>query len=594
MNKGLTLVEVLVGVALFLVIAVSVYNGYSSIYNVVSAARVKVTAANLINEQFEIMRNLEYADVGIVNSVPAGVLAHEQTLVRDGITFGVTTTIRNVDDPFDGTIGGSPNDTSPADYKLAEVEVTCETCKNFLGMVVTSRIAPKNLETASTNGALFVRVLDANGQPISDADVHIENNTVNPAVVIDDVTNTQGMLQIVDVVPGINAYEITVTKDGYTTDQTYLPGDASNPNPLKPHATIAVQQVTQITFVIDLASTIKISTITPACTPVGSVDFLLEGSRLIGASPDVVKYSTSHVTNGSGKKTISDIEWDAYNITLTDSAYEFAGLNPQNPFNIIAGSTQDVDLIVVPKNQKSLLVSVKDAATQLPISDAMVELEFSGTTETQSTGQGFAMQTDWSGGSGQDSIGDPSRFYASDGDMETLLPVGELRLRSVFGEYVANGELESSTFDTGTTSNFNSILWQPTDQPPDTGADNVRFQIATNASSSDPWTFFGPDGTAGTYYTVLNQNINAIHSGDRYLRYKVLFNTASTTLTPNIAQVSFTYTSECIPPGQALFSNLNTGTHTLTVTKAGYETVQVTVPVVLDWQQTEITLFPEP
>lgn len=87
MNKGLTLVEVLVGVALFLLVSVSVYGGFTSIYGVVGASHVKITAANLINEQFEIIRNLEYVDVGIVNSVPSGVLPHEQTLVRDGISF---------------------------------------------------------------------------------------------------------------------------------------------------------------------------------------------------------------------------------------------------------------------------------------------------------------------------------------------------------------------------------------------------------------------------------------------------------------------------------------------------------------------------
>ncbi len=594
-KKGLTLVEVVVGVALFLLIAISVYGGYSSIYGVVSVARVKITAANLINEQFEIIRNLEYADVGILNSIPSGLLDHEQTLIRDGISFNVITTVRNVDDPFDGTIGGSPNDLSPADYKLAEVEVTCDTCKNFSAMKVTSRVAPKNLETASTNGALFVQVLDANGEPVEDADVHIENNQPNPALVIDDVSNTLGMLQIVDVPPGVNAYEIVVTKDGYTTDKTYTPGDPANPNPLKPDATVAIQQVTQITFVIDKVSTIKVSSITPSCGPVGSVDFSLEGSKLIGINPDVKKYVANHVTNGSGKKTISDIEWDSYSLELTDSAYEFVGMNPQNPFNIVANSTQDVDLIVAPKNPKSALVSVKDASTQLPLSGAKAKLEYSaGSTEERITGQGFYTQSDWSGGSGQvEFADDETKFFSSDGNIDTNNPAGELRLRNVFGEYVTDGILTSSTFDTGTTSNFNNLVWEPVSQQPETGSDNVRFQVATNNSTSSPWTFLGPDGTAGSYYTTSNANISSVHNGDRYLRYKLLFNTASTTLTPNLAQISFTYTSECIPPGQALFSGLSTGPYTLTISKEGYETVEVIAPVLLDWQSYEITLLPE-
>ena len=70
-------------------------------------------------------------------------------------------------------------------------------------------------------------------------------------IVIDDVTNINGMLQVVDAPPGVNAYEIIVSKDGFTTDQTYTPGAAGNPNPTKPHATVAIQQLTQISFVID-------------------------------------------------------------------------------------------------------------------------------------------------------------------------------------------------------------------------------------------------------------------------------------------------------------------------------------------------------
>ena len=590
-NKGLTLVEVLVSVGIFLLISVSIYRGYVAIYNMVFASHAKITAANLINEQFEIVRNLEYADVGIVNSVPAGLLTHEQTLTRDNITFLVTTTVRNADDPFDGTIGGSPNDLSPADYKLVEVEVTCEVCKNFPGMKVTSRVSPKNLETASTNGALFIQVLDSNGQPVADAEVTVDN--VTSSLEIQDVTNAQGMLQIVDVPPGVNAYSITVEKVGYTQDQTYLPGDAQNPNPLKPHATVSLQQVTQITFVIDEATTFNVSSITPTCSAVGGVDFNLAGSRLIGTGPDVKKYDVDHVTNGSGKKVISDIEWDTYELSLTDTGYQFMGMNPQNPFSVIAGATQDVDIILAPNDPNSLLVSVRDASTQLPVSGAEVTIEYASFEDSLITGQGFSTQTDWSGGSGQLVFEDQDKFDSSDGNIEFSDPPGELKLRNVLDTYFTDGSLESSVFDVGTTSNFHNIIWEPTSQPPDTGTDSVRFQIATNISSTSPWSFVGPDGTSGSYYTLSNSNISSIHNGDQYIRYKVFLSTASTTLTPNISDVSFTYTSDCIPPGQALFSGLGAGTYDITVSKSGYETFTAQTPILTSWQQLNVTLLPE-
>lgn len=592
MNKGLTLVEVVVGVALFLLISISVYGGFTSIYGVVGASHVKITAASLINEQFEIIRNMEYADVGILNSVPAGLLEHEQTLVRDGISFLVTTTVRNTDDPFDGLIGESPNDLSPADYKLVEIEVQCDTCKNFPGMKITSKVAPKNLETASTNGALFIKVIDSNGQPIADADVHIVNAVPNPDLVIDDVTNTSGMLQIVDVPPGVEAYQVTVSKDGYTSDQTYTFGDVNNPNPIKPHATVAVQQVTQVTFIIDRVSTIRFSSITPGCSIVPNIDFNLSGATLIGTAPDVQKYSEDLVTNASGRKTVEDMRWDTYSVTLTDSAYDLVGMNPPNPFALVANSSQDVDLIVVPKNTKSLLVSVRDASTMLPVSGVEVTLTSSTFTQSLITGQGFSTQSDWSGGSGQSDFSDNTRFFDSDGNIEIADPAGELKLRNVFGTYITDGTLTSSTFDTGTTSNFNKILWEPVDQPADTGSDNVRFRIATNNDNAT-WNFVGPDGTAGSYYTVSTPDLSSAHSGNEYLRYRLFLNTASTTLTPNIAQVSFTYTSDCVPPGQAFFSDLVADTYTVTISKDGYEDVSDDVVVSANWQQHDVVLLPQ-
>ncbi len=590
-KKGFSLVELLVGVTVFTVICVVVYGAYTSIFDVVKTSRAKLDAVDLSNEQFEIIRNLPYADVGIYGSIPSGLLTHSQTLVRGQNSFDVTTTVRNVDDPFDGTLGGAPNDLSPADFKLVELEINCTLCKNFVPIVFTTRVAPKNLETASTNGALFVKVFDANGNPVADANVHIVNSTNNPPITIDDVTNANGMLQVVDAPPGVNAYDITVSKSGYSTDKTYAP-TGGNPNPVKPLATVALQQVTQLSFTIDRTSTFNVSSVTSSCTPVGNIDFNIKGAKLLGTTPDVLKYDQDKFTNGGGLLSISGLEWDSYTLTLEDSVYDLVGWNPISPISLLPNSTQDIQLVVATKNPRTLVVTVLDGSTNLPLSGVDVTISKSGfTSVTNSTGQGFINQTDWSGGSGQATSTDPSQYFTSDGNIANNNPAGELTLAQVFGEYVSSGVLTSSTFNIGSPANFQKIGWNPTSQPPQSGSPTVRFQIATN-NDGGAWNYTGPDGTAGTFYTVGDQNIHSSNNSKQYLRYKLFLDSASTATSPNISDVSFTYTSQCTPPGQVSFSGLPAGTYDVHLEKTGYVDQDISVSVSTDWQNQSVILLP--
>jgi prepilin-type N-terminal cleavage/methylation domain-containing protein len=585
--KGFTLVELLVGVSVFVVIIVGVYNSYTAVYKVVSLSRVKIGAIDLANEQLEIVRNLSYARVGVSGGIPTGVLDHDQDIVRDGFTFTVTTTVRNIDDPFDGTLGGTPNDLSPADSKLVEVEVSCALCRNFSPITVTARVAPKNLETASTNGALFVRVFDANGIPVPQAQVHIENNTVSPAIVIDDETNNNGILAIVDAPPGTNAYEITVTKSGYSTDKTYT-SSVSNPNPTKRHATVILQQVTTQSFVIDQLSTATVTSMNDSCSPVGNISFNVQGSKTIGTNPVLLKYNQSKATPASGILSLLNLEWDTYTISLTDSVYELWGVNPLLPVSIAPNSTQAIGLVVNTKNPRTLLVTVKDSSNNLPLSDATVELVSSGgsTLATRITGKGFLGQTDWSGGNAQASSTDKTKYFSSDGNVITNTPVGDVILRSVSGVYQTDGTLTSSSFDTGGISNFNNVVWSPVDQP---NTATVRFQIATN-DDGGTWNYVGPDGTASTFFTTANTNINSAQNGKRYLRYKMFLHTGISTTTPNVSDVAFTFTVSCTPPGQIIFSGLSSGNYSIEVSKTGYDTVSIPVSVSTNWSSVDVSL----
>ncbi len=588
-TKGFTLVELLVGVTVFTVVLMSVYGAYTSIFNVVYTSRAKIDAVDLMDEQFEIVRNLPYTDVGISGGIPVGKLSHIQTIVRDGYAFVVTTTIRNIDDPFDGTLGGTPNDTSPSDYKFVEIQIDCARCKNFTPAIVTTRVAPKNLETASTNGALFIKVFDADGDPIENADVHVENNLSSPRVSLDDVTNRDGMLQLVDVPPGVNAYEITVSKSGFTTDKTYT-ATVSNPSPTKPHATVALQQLTQLSFIIDRVSTFSINSVGSSCSVIPGFDFNLTGAKLIGTGPNVYKYSQNQVTNGSGVLSVPSMEWDTYAVTGIDPTYDLIGINPISPVSLAPNSTQNVQLVVATKNPRTLLITAKDSATGLPLSGVTVTLTKAGFTDTEITGEGYLSQDDWSGGGGQATSTNLLKYFSSDGNIETGLPAEEIKLKQVFGEYVSSGVLTSSTFDMGGTSNLGQLYWNPASQPVNTGTPNVRVQVATN-NDGGVWNFIGPDGTAGTFYTSSNQNLSSVHDGSRYLRYKVFLDTVSTTTSPNLSDVSFTFTTACTPPGQVSFSGLASDTYNIHMVKTGYTTQDIPVNINTNWQKQDILML---
>ncbi len=142
-NRGFTLIEVIVSVAILLVLVVGGYRGYAFLYTAIAHSHYRMTASDLANEYFETIRNLPYGSVGIVGGTPSGVLIASQTFLRGAVNYSVLTTVQNVNDPFDGF-----PDTFPADYKLVQVSISCLSCKNFVPVVITGQIAPANLESS--------------------------------------------------------------------------------------------------------------------------------------------------------------------------------------------------------------------------------------------------------------------------------------------------------------------------------------------------------------------------------------------------------------------------------------------------------------
>ncbi|MEK7508142.1 MAG: hypothetical protein AAB602_03625 [Patescibacteria group bacterium] len=583
-RNGFSLIDLVISMGIIVLLFGGIFLVYSSIIDSTKNNSIRAVALSVLGQQTEVIRNLPFDQVGTQGGIPSGIIPQTQIVVVGDQSFTVNTTIRNIDDPFDGTLGGNPNDTAPADYKLVELSAQCIRCPRQVLYAITTTVAPNNLESASTNGSLFIDVLDANGMTVSNADVHVVNASVTPAIDLTDTTNASGVLQLVGVPTSTQSYAITVTKSGYSSEKTYPPGNPSNPNPSKPHATVAASMVTELSFAIDKTSQLNVKTSGANCAPSGNKIFSISGSKLIGTSPDILKYSTSSATDENGLKIFTGIEWDTYAFTLGSASSDLVGAIPLGPIAVNPSSTYDMRLITKPANPLSLLVAIKDATTGTGISSGTVNLSKSGFSKTVIAGRGTWTDSDWSGG----------QYADQDGGVETESPVGSLKLKLTDGFYSTTtvSWLASQSIDVGSSTAMYYVLsWNPVSQPAQTGTGSVRFHIASNNDQAT-WNFVGPDGTANTYYSTSGETVNATHANNRYLRYKVFLKTLDENYTPEIEDVSVDFTSVCVPLAQAFFSGLNPGTYTIDVTAPGYQESTSSVSVTANWQQAIVLLSP--
>lgn len=87
----MTLVEVLVATALFVLLLLAIYQAFVSVRMSVQLSRRLVGATTLASDQMEIIHNLPYAEV---KSQPAA------TTTNSGGNFSVVTTVQMIDDAY--------------------------------------------------------------------------------------------------------------------------------------------------------------------------------------------------------------------------------------------------------------------------------------------------------------------------------------------------------------------------------------------------------------------------------------------------------------------------------------------------------------
>lgn len=407
---GFTLVELMVATAIIAIIAGSFLALFNTVLKLVQIKRIKVEAAALATEQMEIVRNMPYTAVGVQNGIPSGSIPQDQTFVRSGNSFTVHTDVRYVDDPYDGVIGGpalqppQQDDLFSADYKLVKFKISWNTVWGSGSMFFLTDVVPKGIESNSSGGVLKIKVFDANGAAVAQADVDIVNPNTSPSIALNNVkTDNNGIALFPGAPPSVSAYQITVDKPGFSQSRTYGMNDPVGnvaPNPL--HPSVFIGTTTEISFAIDLLSTVTVATarMDPALgmIPFGA-SFTIHGDKTVGStamSAPIYKYSNSLTTDlVGGTATLSALEWDTYTISFDQATlgYNIVAYNPSShPVILSPNDSKTITFTFQPPyRQFTLLVTVLNE-NSIPLVGATVQL-INGVGYNESTSTGVSGQS---------------------------------------------------------------------------------------------------------------------------------------------------------------------------------------------------------
>lgn len=406
-NKaGFTLVEALVLLFIFSLITITFYQVISVGTRYIIFSKNRLGAIALANEKMEIARNLPYDSVGIQNGACSGNIPQDEDVAENGRSYHVHTLASYVDDSFDGTLGGSPNDTAYKDYKIVKVTVSWGGGGIDAGSVfLLSRFVPPGLEAATSgDGILSINIFSDQdgGAGVPQATVEVTNSDLgfNETRQTDD----SGNIRIVGVKESIQKYKIKVSKSGYETVETYPAYPDTDYNPVNTHASVVAGSMNMADIAINKTADLKIITQDYFGNGIADINFSLKGGRKLGTevtSPyaPVYEIDESSQTNSSGEKEYNSISPGQYAFDFTDSTTEYVkiGTDPVLPLLILPEQNLDFKLVLASKNSRSILVSVSITGSTDPFVGAKVELSntmgYSENTTTDGNGTAFFPKT---------------------------------------------------------------------------------------------------------------------------------------------------------------------------------------------------------
>jgi len=378
-QNGFTIVELVIGVVALGIIAISMLGLFTALVNSALITKRRAVAVTLATNQMEYLKSLPFNSLAVVGGsfYSPSPLPATTTKTLNGVPYTIKTDIDYVDDAFDGCTtyptqelkqvycrnyppptGAPAVDSNPQDYKI--INVTVFDKNNSKLAEVDTEVSARVSETASTTGALFIKVQDDNGNPVQGANVNVSNSTLSPAVNLNDLTDSNGMSIFYGLTPDTNGYDyvVSATNSGYSNLTTIAPSGTLQPN--FPNQQIFTQLPSFVTLTINPqgANSIVVETTDVSGSPLANVKIYIKGGykKYIASNNTSYYYDnmtpsdTRPTTSGGGFASISNLAPGPY-IFCGDSGATSCSVGGTTYYLAAAvpyGGTNSFNPIIVP------------------------------------------------------------------------------------------------------------------------------------------------------------------------------------------------------------------------------------------------------
>ncbi len=366
-QKGVSLVELVIGLAVLSVVFLSFLMLFTSLVNSSVVAKRKSIATSIATTHIEYLKSLPYDLLAVQGGsiYSANPLPATKTETVDGFRYTIKTSINYIDDAFDGCMtypsqelkeklcrnypppaSQINNDTNAADYKIINVKVENDAGNRLieLGTQIASRVA----ETSSTTGAMIINVIDDNGNPIQGANVNLTNSTLNPVINLSDSSDANGIAIFYNLPTDTSGfdYKINASKLAHSTLETIKPSGSLQPT--YPSQNVISQQSSYVTIVLrpQNQNSIIAEAFTTTGAPISNLRIALKGGYKSYSLPTNTAYYYDNTspdnrptTDASGLFGVKD---------LTPGPYFFCG--DTGTTSCRAGSTNHYLVAAIPYN----------------------------------------------------------------------------------------------------------------------------------------------------------------------------------------------------------------------------------------------------